>query len=144
MFSIERKIASWKFEKFFIKFCSNYSAEKSFSYFSSLYSFSTFFSSFSFLYYFAGFRKGVEGEECWVQGGWMPFFKNHYIISMKIYGVERSWASVEREKFNQTLCWCTSYCCSHHASSLSHISVNVFFFLFSRKVFCFESRERKL
>lgn len=41
---------------------------------------------------------------------WMPFFKNHYIISMKIYGVERK---TERGggKFNQTLCFCTCCCC---------------------------------
>ena len=69
-----------------------------------------------------------------VTGGWASFFKNHYIISMKIYGVE-SVSSVGggKRKFNQTLCFCTCfsscYFCSYSTRCLIFLSVFFFFYL---------------
>lgn len=50
-----------------------------------------------------------SGASWWVA---LSFFKNHYIISIKIYGVERRLLLDGGAKFNQTLCFCTCFGCS--------------------------------
>lgn len=66
---------------------------------------------------------------------WMPFFKNHYIISIKIYGVERkrsqSKSALWKEaKFNQTLCfalvWFLFFSLPRLASSCCLITLSIF------------------
>lgn len=60
--------------------------------------------------------------------------QNHYIISIKIYGVEGAWVGGERE-FNQTLCFCTCFCCFPVVSYFCQFS-----FLFSGKLSVFEQK----
>lgn len=76
----------------------------------------------------------------------MPFFKNHYIISIKIYGVEKSGVGWGRENLIKlyvfALVWVVvDVVVSALPSRLSHISVNFPFFLFSGKVFRFGKEE---